>query len=275
MKIALISDLHIDINESYPVMKTLSQMAKEEKAEGIIIAGDLSEDVDLTRKSAENLEQDCGCPVWYVPGNHDMWSRDFEKNSTDEIYEQYRKDKRCLVEKPVSLIGKLGRFFLIGDIGWYDYSFASHRYSESQLEQMRWKSRIWQDSLRNQWTKDNRAKSEEMVKKLEKELLSCGNVPVVVVTHMLPVNDFCVPEQREEWGYFNGFLGSSALGELYKQYPVIHAVCGHVHFRAKVKRDGIQYHCPCLGYWTEWEKHPQYFQDVRFQLEQSIQWIDL
>jgi Icc-related predicted phosphoesterase len=92
------------------------------------------------------------------------------------------------------------------------------------------------------------------LKQLEKQLKDCGSLPVLAVTHMLPVKDFCVPEKPDgiKWGFFNAFLGSTALEELYKKYPVRYAVCGHVHYRSTVERDGIRHICPCLGYHTEW-----------------------
>ena len=66
------------------------------------------------------------------------------------------------------------------------------------------------------------------LKQLEKQLKDCGSLSVLAVTHMLPVKDFCVPEEPDG------------------------IKCGHVHYRSTVERDGIRHICPCLGYHTEW-----------------------
>lgn len=279
MKIALLSDIHIDINETYPVLETLARMLREEGADGVILAGDASEDHEMTMSAMCSLEEESGCPVWYVPGNHDMWSLDFSKKSTDEIYAAYASDPRCLVGKKVDISGDKGPVCLVGDIGWYDYSFASSSFSLEELEKMSYGGRTWQDHIKNQWTGDNRGKMREMVEKLSRQLALCGETPTIVVTHMLPIREFCVPEDQEPWAYFNAFLGGAALGELYEQYPVRHAVCGHVHHRSQVRRHGILYHCPCLGYHTEWNwlQGPAYGheEDLIWQLKHSIQWIEV
>lgn len=275
MKLALIADLHLDINKEYPVREILAAILKEKEADGLIVAGDISEDSGMTMREAEKLEREADCPVWYVPGNHDMWSTDFARRSTDQIYADYAADPRCLVDKRVDLHGDNGPVCLVGDIGWYDYSFASNLYSADELEQMSHGGRTWQDKLKNQWTADNRGRMQLMVDKLEKKLRSCGERPVIAVTHMLPVDDFCVPEEREGWDYFNAFLGGSSLGRLYERFHVTHAVCGHVHFRKKVRRHGITYHCPCLGYHTEWERFFHHGDDAAWQIGETLQWIEV
>ena len=254
MRVGLISDLHIDINKDYPIVELTAETAAEQMTDVLVIAGDISETQNQTLQAIERLQSLCEFPVYYVPGNHDMWNKNCPECTTEEIDRIYREDLRCLSGKPVILEKDGRQLALVGDVGWYDYSMASPEYSRDVLDGMMMDGRTWQDKLYNQWTEDNQKQMFRCLKQLEKQLKDCGSLPVLAVTHMLPVKDFCVPEEPDgiKWGFFNAFLGSTALEELYKKYPVRYAVCGHVHYRSIVERDGIRHICPCLGYHTEW-----------------------
>ena len=55
-------------------------------------------------------------------------------------------------------------------------------------------------------------------------------------------------------------LGTRRLGELYRRYPVEVAICGHVHYRKTLEKDGITWMCRCLNYHSEWR--PEYGGDT-------------
>lgn len=252
MRIGLISDLHIDINRDYPILKITAEAAEEKNVDVLVIAGDISESPEMTRSAMAQLQTLCSFPVYYVPGNHDMWNKNCPETGTEAIYQAYREDTRCLSGKHVILEKDNERLALAGDIGWYDYSMAAPSYTKEQLDDMSISGRTWQDKLFNHWTENNEQQMQVSLERLRQQLEACGDLPVLMVTHMLPVRDFCVPEEKKDWGFFNAFLGSTALEELYRQYPVRYAVCGHVHYRSQVERDGIRHICPCLGYYSEW-----------------------
>lgn len=277
MKIAVISDLHIDINRDYPVMECLADIVKEEKAELLLIAGDISEHADESIDAIRYLETLCGFPVYYVPGNHDMWSENFAERTTDEIYTKYAQDERCLVDNPQIFQGNRGKLRLVGDIGWYDYSYGAPEYPKEELAQMKHDGRTWQDSLKNQWTADNCRRTQIQLDKIEKQLQSIPEEePVIVVTHMIPVREFCVPEERVMWKYFNAFLGSEKLGELFEKYQVAYSVSGHVHYRKKAVHGKTTYLCPCLGYHTEWPiVSKEHADDLAWQIRDALAWIEL
>ena len=157
-------------------------------------------------QAIERLQSLCEFPVYYVPGNHDMWNKNCPECTTEEIDRIYREDLRCLSGKPVILEKDGRQLALVGDVGWYDYSMASPEYSRDVLDGMMMDGRTWQDKLYNQWTEDNQKQMFRCLKQLEKQL----------------------------------------------KYPVRYAVCGHVHYRSTVERDGIRHICPCFGYHTEW-----------------------
>lgn len=252
MKIALISDIHIDINKDYPVLETVAEAAVLKGADVLVIAGDISETPENTIAAMEQLEHLSGCQVYYVPGNHDMWNKNCPSAKTEDIYAGYVQDARCLSGKHVLLEKGDVKLALTGDIGWYDYSMASPGYSQELLDGMSVGGRTWQDKFFNQWTADNKGQMMISLNQLEQQLAACGDARVMVVTHMLPVREFCVSTAKKDWSFFNAFLGSTALEDLYKRYAVRYAVCGHVHHRSEMEKDGIRHICPCLGYYSEW-----------------------
>lgn len=276
MKLAAISDIHLDVNQSYPVLGCLAELLRSEHADAVIIAGDITEHAQTSIEAVCRLEEQSGCRVFYVPGNHDMWSENFDEQTTESIYARYVNDPHCLADKPQILEGTKGRFALIGDIGWYDYSFASPDFAAEELEQMSCGGRTWQDRLKNQWTADNRKQSALQLRKLEKQLEAAAGLPVIAVTHMIPVREFCVPEERTMWKYFNAFLGTENLGKLFDRCRAVYSISGHVHYRKEAVHGSTRYICPCLGYHTEWKLFSaEHADDPEWQIRDSIRWIEM
>lgn len=275
MRIGAISDIHIDINAEYPVIKAIADTASEKKIDLLIVAGDIAEIPNRSLTFLKRLKTLCTCGVCFVPGNHDMWTKNSLQKNNDEIYSTFLADDSCLCGRSVVLGDGRNNIALTGDIGWYDYTFAAPVYNKEALDKMELNGRVWQDKLYNTWTDDNKAKTDECLMKLESQLKACRNNPIMVVTHMLPIKDLCVPESREEWGYFNAFLGSSRYEALYKKYPVKYAICGHVHYRKTVEKDGITYICPCLGYHNEWPLFMPGESDVNEQVRDAMKVIEI
>lgn len=266
MSYAVISDIHIDINKDYNIINPLIEFVNKSDASALLIAGDVSDDYKKTIDTVANVKKQLGIPVYYVPGNHDMWSDDFEISTTQNIYEAFEKDSNCLLHGSVKLDEDTT---LIGDIGWYDYSFGDTKFATEDFEQMSYMNRTWQDKKKNQWTKDNLARSEKVLKSLEDQLKRVKTKRIIVMTHMVPIKEFTVETPNDMWEYFNAFLGSIKLHELYRKYNVTHAICGHIHYRRRIIKDGITYICPCLNYAKEWGG-----KDVMKEIEESMQWFE-
>lgn len=281
MRIGFISDLHIDINQDYPVMELLAEASLEKELDMLAIAGDVSETpvrtIDAMQSLQERLLSAADCRVCYVPGNHDMWNKNCPDQQTEQIAAAYEADPLCLAGGKVFLAGDYG---LIGDIGWYDYSFASAQYSREELDGMRIGERTWQDKLYNSWTEDNAGQMQASLARLraamEKAAALYGHEKALIaVTHMLPVREFCVPESQKDWGFFNAFLGGEAIGDLFTEYPVRFSICGHVHYRKHYVRDGITWICPCLGYHNEWPLYELDDNSPQTHIENALQVFDL
>ena len=119
MKIAAISDLHLDINRDYPVMEMLRDEVEESGASYLLVAGDVSEDFRLTGDKMRKLDESSSFSVLYVPGNHDLWSPEPDRFGIDYIYSFFKDDERCLSGKSVTLGGVQERR------GWMEMSLSS------------------------------------------------------------------------------------------------------------------------------------------------------
>lgn len=266
MRIAYISDIHLDVSIHYPVLETLGEVVREQGADLLVIAGDISEDYRRTISAVEYLNSIV--PTYYVPGNHDLWIPKDTALSNEDIYRIYSEDEHCLVNKPLLLSDDT---VIIGDIGWYDYSLALEDFPLSELEAMKRNGRTWQDKLRNRFTDDNVRKCQYMLNKLEAQLIRYQSVPNrIVVTHMIPVKEFSVPASVKDWSYFNAFLGSLRMRDLFEHYGVTLSVSGHVHYRSRVMHGATTYICPCLGYEKEWPLTGLDPENVRLQIEDSL-----
>lgn len=267
MKLGIISDIHIDVNADYPVLKALARKATEERLFALAIAGDISDDCTLTQESIDNLSQMAGVPVYFVPGNHDM--RDIRSKPVDanEVYARYREHPCCLIDKSIPLLGK---WVLLGNTGWYDYSFGNKRFSKEEYENKTMYGRTWQDIVYLDWKKTDREVHSDMLDRLEQQLQLTAGKKRIVLTHMVGKRALTVPDSRERWDFFNGFLGSGEYGALFERYGVCVSVMGHVHFRKAFKDNGVSYICSCLNYHSEWQS-----KDFEKEISDALTILDL
>ncbi|WP_372632039.1 metallophosphoesterase [Cohnella sp.] len=262
MRIGVISDLHVDLNElegEPPIEEALAQAAGERRLDGLIVAGDVSNDMNLSLAVLRGLKERCGIPVWFVPGNHDYWSKDNGIRDTWQIYRQYRTFEDCLSERPVQLDNG---WVLIGNSGWYDYTMGEPGYTFEEFERMRAMDRTWQDSLYVTWGMSNREIHRYFYERLERELEEHRGKSIAMITHMLGHPYFKVPMPHPQWSYFNAFLGSTEYAELYRRYGVRYGIMGHVHYRKKHTDGGTELICACLGYRKEW-RQPSAVEEIR------------
>lgn len=248
MKVAFLSDLHVDINAQYDVVGEFAGYLREQGAQLAVVAGDISEKTEETLSTIQRIEEQSGVQTVYVPGNHDLWGAQDQGDQVYAIYKTYQNDSHCLSGRDLVL----GDLAVVGDAGWYDYSFGNPQFTREEFDAMTYHGRTWQDFFRNQWTKDNQGRCRQMNRELEERIQRHRGKKVLLVTHMLPVEEFTVPEERPDWPYFNAFLGSRELGDLCIRNKVHTSVCGHVHYRKSFSRDGVNWMCRCLNYHTEW-----------------------
>lgn len=251
MKIGAISDLHIKHEESSEFIATLIAVCKANKLDLLLIAGDISEDVNLTIDYINKINKSIEC--LYVPGNHDLWNR-YNNLTTEQIYELYDSHKHCLLAKSKSITSKVD---VVGHIGWYDYSLGDNQlYSNAELDSMTIEGRTWQDKNYISWTSNNCSVATEIDDQIE-SLLANNQKQKILITHMISNPGFkvIIDEHRQNKAFFNSYLGTERLYQMTKDNNISHAICGHVHYRKTIVENQVKYICSCLGGSSEWSRY--------------------
>ncbi|MCD6398185.1 MAG: metallophosphoesterase, partial [Spirochaetaceae bacterium] len=150
MKIGILSDIHVDINYSDKDSVTISiiKYIKDKKLNIMIIAGDVASDYKLTLETLNKIEKECKIPCLYVPGNHDIWTENYPEKTSWDIYELLKTYSHNLANGSYEINKD---WVVLGDLGWYDFSFGDDKYSFDDFSKMKYEKRIWQDSIWSVW----------------------------------------------------------------------------------------------------------------------------
>ncbi|MCR1878306.1 metallophosphoesterase [Limosilactobacillus reuteri] len=138
MKIAVSSDLHLDLNHA-DVAEIITQQAHYLTSHGIdhyFFVGDAFNDFEQTSAYFAELQSQLPTTkVHYLAGNHDMLkgvTYEQLENLDDDLYFHNR-----FIDIPQT------NRRIIGNNGWYDYSFSTY---ENNVEEVaKWKRAYWVD----------------------------------------------------------------------------------------------------------------------------------
>jgi putative phosphoesterase len=262
LKIGILSDLHVDLEDNTPgkVLEGLAATVTEQKVEIMIIAGDVANNFEVTLEFLRDFENTCSVRCLFVPGNHDIWNETHPAKTAWDIYEALQSFGDNLTNGPIPLTNN---WVAIGDLGWYDYSFGSPDYTSADFDRMQINGRLWQDKVKAVWGKSTIAMHQYFCGKIEKQLQAYQHKNIILVTHVLPIIDFTVQPPDKMWRYLNAFLGSRQYGELALKYGVKYSISGHVHYRRQVKYQNTVFICNCLNYASQWVDNDDPVVEVR------------
>jgi putative phosphoesterase len=248
MKIGIISDIHIDDSPDGTIVDAIIQAVREADLSLLLMPGDFSCGWRSSLAAIARIEDGTGLRVLFVPGNHDLWNKLSPDETPEFAQEQYEKHPGCLSGRVVTIDG----WNFVGETGWYDETLTEGRFTASQIAEMYYGGRTWQDSRFTRWHIPMMDKTDEYLHALETTLAGLDPTRTIVSTHVIPRLEFSVQPPEGIWTYFNGLLGSARYGELFSRAGVRAAVCGHVHYRKRFTADGVEWICACLGTPNEW-----------------------
>lgn len=244
-KLAIISDLHADINHFEETeLKLLLETLQEEKITRLHFAGDSANKIEQTLAINDYFRKH-GLETTFNLGNHEMGSI-----AGEEMIEHY-PDSHFLNLRYLPLNDST---VLLGLNGWYDYQFSDLQDQEkiAAMKRLYWYDRIITRSG------DDPTVNQRILGQLDSVLgnLAKEQYQVILATHFVPQDQFIVrlEGQYQMWNQLNAFLGSASLGKLLNRYDNISdVVFGHTHRRFDARQiEGTRYHCRPLGYYYEW-----------------------
>ncbi|UXU53051.1 metallophosphoesterase [Staphylococcus arlettae] len=251
MKIGVISDLHIDRSKRYTpedFERHLCNSVQSQRIDVLLIAGDISNNYQLSAQFIKTIKTKLQITVLFVPGNHDFWTQSGDLASL-EILDYYMAMQECLIGQPYIINDE---WAIVGNTGWYDYSYADSRFSLERIEQRKYIGATWQDKERINWPIHDRKMSDIAVRQITKDIQQVADKKLILMTHIVTHNNFTVPMPHRIFDYFNAFIGTSDFDQIYDRYPIHYSIMGHVHFRNHFEEQGTTYICPCLGYERQW-----------------------
>ncbi|WOS95459.1 metallophosphoesterase [Nosocomiicoccus massiliensis] len=254
MKIGVISDLHVDryhndeINES-TFLREVSNEVRRLSLDLLIIAGDISNDHIKSQQFTQAIEGVTGVKVIFIPGNHDFWNASGDDKSSWEIYDYFKHQPNSLLEKPYIINDE---WAIVGSPAWYDYSFASERFSYEELERRAFKGGHWQDKFNIDFKISDVDVANYFAELTKKDLEKVKDKKIILVTHVATNKKFRVPMPHKIFDYYNAFMGTTKYDDFYNEYDIRYSVSGHIHFRHNFIENGVTFICACLGYRREW-----------------------
>lgn len=272
MKIGVISDLHIDRYNTEEIKQkdfslTLANEVSRHALDLLIIPGDIANDHIVAQYFIQEVEQLTGIKILFVPGNHDFWNFGHDDKTTWDIYRYFRRQKESLIGKPYIINDE---WAIVGSPGWYDYSFASKRFTYDELEKREFSGGTWQDKVRLNWNMSDQEVSKYFAEVTKKDLETVKDKKIILVTHVPTHKRFRVPMPHRIFDYYNAFIGTSDFDEFYEEYDIRYSIMGHIHFRYQLEEDGVCYVCSCLGYRREWRTN-----DLQREIRNTLSIIEI
>jgi 3',5'-cyclic AMP phosphodiesterase CpdA len=268
MRLLVTSDLHYNHARSRPLAEELIDHINAEQVDAVLLLGDTAaSDGDALERCLARFT--FTGPRLFVAGNHELWT------SGPDSYQLYTHDLprrvrslgwRWLEGEPFTL----GDAAVVGNIGWYDYSFAQadlgvpRRFYEQKISPgvaehyhrfahlLRDRSDVlpaamqvvarWNDGKFVKLHQPDEAFLEGRLRQLEADLDQTRSArTVLAATHHLPFRELLPPPKSAQWDFAKAYLGSDRIGQVLVRFANVRlAVCGHSHYAAEARVGELQ-----------------------------------
>ncbi|MBT2572041.1 metallophosphoesterase [Planococcus sp. ISL-110] len=249
MKIAILSDIHEGLNRKKSgadILGLLKDWLAQQAPDVFIISGDMTAGPEKSLALLNQLKNELPkIKILFVHGNHDLYHDD-----ASSAYDKLLEFPGNLGNGPVDL-GK--DWVVIGDGGWYDYTFGVDGFTEEQFSAGQFNDFTWPDKIHAHWQEEDIAVTRHYLAKVERWLVEHQDKNIILVSHFVPFAHFVQVKNEPSWDFFNAMMGSAGIGGLAEKYDVKKLVFGHIHTRYHEQYKGIDCICNPLGYFPhEW-----------------------
>lgn len=259
-RLMAVSDLHVDYARNRLWVEELA--AGDTATTALLVAGDISHRLALVEQTL-GLLADRFAAVFFVPGNHDLWTTD---DGLDSLQKMERLEALCratgvltgsaLIESAHAAVQ------VVPLTSWY------HEPEES--DDSLFVGRGGDDPWREAWADYRRVRWPESIgRQGVADYLAAGNlkwrrhhrqVPVVTFSHFVPRRELlrgplkqprpAIHEPRHAFN-FSRVAGSAAIDRQLRLLDAAVHVYGHQHRNRDQTIDGVRYRAHCLGYPSE------------------------
>lgn len=261
MRLLVTADLHYNHPRSRKLAESLIEQMNHAGGDVLLVVGDTAaSDSDAMEQCLSRFR--FPGPKLFVAGNHELWTHGPDSY---EIIQQTLPSRiramgwHWLQTEPFVA----AEVAIVGNIGWYDYSFAppdleiTRRFYEAKIspgaaeylgqplgevsERARQVVARWNDGKFVKLHRTDDAFLEELLGLLKSQLDSLREIPhVVAAVHHIPLPELLPPRRYPQLDFARAYLGSPKIGQLIRQYPNVRTLlCGHSHFPAETQVDQI------------------------------------
>ncbi|AWB84220.1 metallophosphoesterase family protein [Corynebacterium liangguodongii] len=241
-----VADLHAAVRANQEHIEAIGPRTPED---WLIVAGDVAENIDLVTRVMGRLAERFSTVVW-APGNHELFSRSFDRYRGVERYgELVRRMRKLGVVTPEDPYPVFHGVTVAPLFTLYDYSFRAPGCSVAEaLEAAKRKSLMLTDEFTIAPFVDIRAWCWERLAYTTRRL-SRVDGPTILVNHWPLVREPVDTLRYPEIGLWCGTRHTRSWARRYNARAVVY---GHLHMPGEVIVDGIPHIEASLGYPREW-----------------------
>jgi len=268
MRLLVTADLHYNHARSKALAEDLIEQMNAAGGDVLLVVGD-------TAVGDGNALEQClsrfrfSGPKLFVAGNHELWTfgpDSYELLSVSLPQRVANLGWQWLQAEPFVA----GDIALLGNIGWYDYSFAvpelqiprrfyEHGISPGAAARLSEFSHLshgtdevpehageivarWNDAKFVRLHRSDEAFLDELLDVMRRQLESVRTAKhVVMAVHHIPFAELLPPRRGAQWDFARAYLGSRRMGELIREFENVgHVLCGHSHFAVERQIDQIR-----------------------------------
>lgn len=255
MTLYAISDLHLGYKENREAFNDMSVHAND----WLILGGDLGESQELLKNALE-LTVKKFAKVFWIPGNHELWSVGGEKNLQGD--DKYQSLVACC--RSFDVLTPEDPYFSWDDHGTtrtiaplfllYDYSFRPDTVlKKDALDWAMEHGLLCADEhylkfspyqSKEDWCQQRCVSTHARLKEVPKDnqLILVNHFPLrydqVIIPRIPRFSIWCGTKNTEQW---------------HKEFNVSHVVYGHLHFRKSYRFEDVQFDEVSLGNPRQWD----------------------
>lgn len=259
-RLLAVSDLHVDYARNRLWVDRLRERDFSDAA--LLVAGDVSHRLDRVESALATLAGIFGA-VFFVPGNHDLWTGEESRNSLHKL-EQLRSICRAtgVLTEPAVLFSGEARVQVIPLVSWYhepeesnDSLFIGRGGDDPWREAWADYRRVtWPETIGPGGAADYLSEANRGWRRLD------DRIPVVTFSHFLPRRELLrgpapgagpvMAEPRHAFN-FSRVAGSAVIDRQLRSLGAGVHVYGHQHRNRDRTIDEVRYRSNCLGYPAE------------------------